>query len=132
MLETHHVYGLLCPVSNKVRYVGRSQHVTERYRQHVTLLGISPDGPRTPRERWITELKSQGLAPELVILETIEGEGIAATGGRAKEAERAWVRRLLDAGHPLTNSGHERAPGSERLIRTAQERGRALIASLAS
>jgi len=30
MLETHHVHGLLWPVSNKVRYVGRSQHVTER------------------------------------------------------------------------------------------------------
>ena len=72
------------------------------------------------------------MAPELVILETIEGEGVPATGRRAKEAERAWVRRLLDAGHPLTKTRHERVPGAERLIRTAQERGRALIASLAS
>ena len=36
---TYHTYGLLCPLNNKIRYVGQFRNVVEQYRQHIKPLG---------------------------------------------------------------------------------------------
>jgi hypothetical protein len=50
------------------------------------------------KDRWLKELKKQGLTPKMETLETLE-----CREGEAEERERQWIRHLLSIGTPLTN-----------------------------
>jgi len=63
------IYGLVCPVSKKIRYVGKSSNYKTRYKQHLADIG-----DETYKKMWISSLKSKGLIPELVILDTASTE----------------------------------------------------------
>jgi hypothetical protein len=89
------------------------------------------------KHRWLMELREPGMKPELVILQTLAVTP-ETSGGIPRivvEAERSWIERLLNAGHPLTNSAHERTPVSvherdARIFREATQRGRKIVTAL--
>lgn len=136
MSEKTYIYGLLCPVENKIRYVGRSRKVAERFAHHIKL----HDRPaktkyHTPKHRWIMELADQGLEPKLVILESVD-TGIEGEDGRMYwneaawiDAERRWIDRLRDEGHPLTNSdkASKKEKSNRQVIQEALELGREMF-----
>ena len=64
----YHVYGLVCPLDNEVRYVGMTRNLDWRFQSHCS------KNPKTPKDkmRWILKLRKKGLKPMLVILH--EGE----------------------------------------------------------
>lgn len=66
------VYNLVCPITKKVRYVGKSANVKQRYKEH-----IADTGTETQKKIWITWLKSKNLLPLLVIVSShaTEDEG---------------------------------------------------------
>lgn len=94
---TTYIYGLLCPIEEKVRDVGRGVKT-----------GVSKK-KMSAKQQWIADLAEQDRTPRLVILEVVCHEPSGRHGKRheaAIEAEQRWIGRLLAAGHPLLN--HEK------------------------
>lgn len=87
----------------KVRYVGQTRsHPKERYRSHLSLKQV-----RTPKEKWIRGLINKELKPQLIILETFEGDVFDPRYElEPSRAEKRWMKQLAEAGHPLTNYGY--------------------------
>lgn len=63
------IYALTCPMSNKIRYIGKSNNFKVRYKQHLKDIGTE-----TYKKLWIAKLKSQSLIPIPSILEVAETE----------------------------------------------------------
>ena len=107
-----HVYALLSPNDDLVHYVGKTFKVAERFKQHVQqarrLVRVGCASPANRRERWLHEFALEGREPLLAILEEI---GVAdrtraafdAADREASALEEAWIVRLRNAGHSLTN-----------------------------
>jgi DNA-binding XRE family transcriptional regulator len=89
---TRFIYSLVDPRDDTVRYVGCAIDVEERFNQHLR------DNGNTSKCKWLTELKKQGLLPRLEILEVVDGFFSAFS------REDYWIREMLSAGMPLTNS----------------------------
>jgi hypothetical protein len=96
-----YIYGLRCPIDNKIRYVGKADDPDRRYGTHVTLreLGAGPHAALSPKQAWIKTLQDKGLRPDMVVLEKVGAETAVW-----RAAERRWIEHLLAEGHPLTNS----------------------------
>lgn len=95
-----YIYALIDPRTTEVRYIGKSIRPRERLANHCNEQGSSW------RNRWLRQLVSLGLRPELAICETLpdDGDWIAA--------ERKWIAQAKAWGWPLTNctSGGDGAP----------------------
>jgi hypothetical protein len=65
------IYYLICPISNEVKYVGKTKNPKTRYNQHIKKL----DKQETPKKMWLQDLFSKGLKPKLKIVEEINGDG---------------------------------------------------------
>ena len=59
------IYGLACPETGKVRYVGKASCAAKRLAQH-----LREARRRTPLYDWIKSLRDRGLSPRLLVLET--------------------------------------------------------------
>jgi predicted GIY-YIG superfamily endonuclease len=69
--KQNHVYYLVDPRNNEVKYVGKTKNPKSRYKQHITKL----DKTMTPKKQWLMELFAKGLQPKMIIAETVNGEG---------------------------------------------------------
>lgn len=89
-----YIYGLFCPLTDDLRYIGKSVDPEGRLRRHL-------DAARKPKnynQRWIASLIRQGLKPVMsVLLEIEEGEDWA-------EVERAMIAEAKARGLRLTNT----------------------------
>lgn len=78
--EQVYIYGLKCPLSNKIRYVGKSVNPNQRFKNHINY-EVKSD---THKARWLNKLIEQGLLPELIIIEE--------TGTKQwEEREKYWI-----------------------------------------
>ncbi len=79
------VYGLICPVTHEVKYVGRTAALRPRYLEHCR-------GASRPTKVWVSTLPS---APLLVVLETVHTDGDGSTLQlRANDCETKWLKRF--------------------------------------
>jgi len=60
-----HVYALICPIENKIKYIGLSKNIKERFLQHCS-------NPLKTTKLWILKLKKNNQKPKLIILETTD------------------------------------------------------------
>jgi len=74
------IYGLIDPRDAFIRYIGMSNDVYRRFREHVQ----HPYSP-SHKDRWINGLLEQGMVPGLVILEIVPDEAMA------REREEFWI-----------------------------------------
>lgn len=88
-----YIYGLKCPISGKVRYVGKTNNLKKRYYSH-----LNPDKGEVNmhKKRWIKKLLNQGEKPEIIILEKIYD-------GQWEESEVKWIKKGHDEKWGLTN-----------------------------
>lgn len=91
---TSFIYGLVCPLTKGIRYVGMSYRVKDRLFDH---LYNAEHGEDTHKSRWIKILLKQGLKPRLIILDVVLNE-------YRGEREKEWIRILKESGADLTNS----------------------------
>jgi len=92
-MEHYSVYILIDPMDKVVRYVGISKNVGRRSREH--LQGRSS----VAVAHWVRELKTQGLTPDISIVEEdIPDEGMAEV------REWDWCTYFLTKGAHLLNS----------------------------
>ncbi len=91
-----YIYGLICPISGAVRYIGKSIKPEKRLRAHIGAALRHEYKHHTAR--WIRKLVSEGSAPVLRILQEVKA------GEDWREIERAWIKRAIDERWPITNS----------------------------
>ena len=86
------IYGLICPVSKKIRYIGKtSKSLKQRLKQH-----LSETKQTTYKQKWIKSLKDKNLYPEIVLINNVlESDWI--------EKERFYIKLFKDCGFKLTN-----------------------------
>lgn len=89
------VYGLYDPRTNELRYVGKTTYgVYRRMRGHYRSARI---GRNTYVAHWLTNLRRDGLAPTVRILDTCLFPELL------NDLERDWIRRARKQGARLTN-----------------------------
>lgn len=88
------IYTLSHPITNEVRYVGKTINLKERLQGH-----LEDKGP-TYKRKWISKLKREGLIPVIEVLEEFQGEHISEW----QQAERFWIETLRFYGCRLTNA----------------------------
>lgn len=55
----------MCPITNKIRYVGKTNSIKNRYYNHLS------DKSKSHKSSWIKSLKVQGLKPYYIILDEV-------------------------------------------------------------
>ena len=88
-----HIYMLIDPRTDEIRYVGKSIRPYQRLQNHM-----NEPPTHCHRSHWLSELRSLGLTPRLEVLETLCGEW------PWQEAECAWIARLRNLGARLVNN----------------------------
>ena len=88
------IYGLVDPVTNKLRYIGKTHH-SPKERLHLHL-SEARKGNATPKAVWIRALLDEGKRPKLVIL----GQYPYAVWA---VAERMWIEAAKQEGCDLLN-----------------------------
>lgn len=85
------IYGLVCPETGLIRYIGQSQdpHARANSHGHVTAARAIV--------AWHQELSHKGLAPTLVLLERVGDDA------EALAAEREWIARYHRFGDLLNS-----------------------------
>ena len=83
------IYGLKCPLSGDIRYIGKSVDPLQRFKKHINY-EIKSD---THKARWLNKLIALGLLPELIIIEEVDKY-------QWEEREKFWIVYYKDS---LTN-----------------------------
>lgn len=87
------IYGLVCPIENKVMYVGKSADVELRLRQHMK---EAIKGHESEKCKWLRSLHKLNLSPSIVILDKcIESEW--------PEKECYWIKHYRSINSDLKN-----------------------------
>lgn len=91
-----YIYTLICPETNRPRYVGKTKDVTMRLAAHIA----KAKGFHTNNHcaNWIRILLNKGLQPTLVIITELPDDG------DWQSAEAKAIAEYRVAGHKLTNS----------------------------
>lgn len=76
-----YIYGLACPSSGGIRYVGKATNPEHRLKQHIRDCRRSDSA----KDRWVRSLLGQGKQPDIIILEHADDW---------QEAERRWIAQL--------------------------------------
>lgn len=100
-MNTIYIYTLSHPITNEVRYVGKTINVKRRYKQHLY------DKRGSHKASWVKSLKSEGLKPILTIIENCTPENWV-------EREMYWIKQFDN----LTNL---KAGGNDSFQRTTTE-----------
>jgi hypothetical protein len=110
-----HIYGLLDPTTNELRYVGRSTNPFRRFQQHIQSARRFRERKYLPivcecyaikiraierdsSKKWIANLLKSGLTPRLQILEIVE------PSYRVAERETRWIYESIRKGYDLLNA----------------------------
>ena len=99
---TRGIYAIVCPETGDVVYIGQSVNIEQRFAAHIS--GGAAGGLGLAKRRWVLELRSRGLTPELRILER------CPPGADMKERERHYIQLHKLAGDSLRFMTHGRVP----------------------
>lgn len=91
MAEKYYIYGLVDPASLQIRYIGKTNDMAGRFKEHLRERGD------TRKCKWVSELSSRGKTPSVVILE--ETDGLNALSMEAK-----WIGMAISFGWDLVNT----------------------------
>lgn len=91
MQENTFIYALVDPITEQVRYIGKSNNPRKRYNAHLTDTRFCKH-----KINWIKKLKEQSLVPVLQILEEVSQD-------TWQERERHWIAFYRQHGHDLIN-----------------------------
>lgn len=112
-MTTVYIYGLVCPLEDKVMYVGRTQYLRFRLKQH---LDEAKSGKmKTRKSEWIRSLLLRGALPSMMIIDTCSQENSA-------ETEAYWIRHYKSINPALKNFEWWKDAESGRMY-TAQSGG---------
>lgn len=85
------IYGLVCPFTEQIRYVGQSTVGLYRPLTHLR------KSHSTKVNEWVNELKEIGFEPKIILLEECENEQLL------NDKERFWIYKILKEKGMLLN-----------------------------
>lgn len=93
-MEIQYIYALICPESRQVKYVGKTQNIKRRVRQHIlkSKKFLHLEG----KNKWIRDLDLKDLKPIVKILEACSEDL------NWNEREKYWIKYYSDI-NPLFN-----------------------------
>lgn len=86
-----YIYGLYCPLTGTLKYVGMTNNPPARYIQHLA------DKADSPKVQWMNTLREHGVKPVMGIIEE-------CTEANVRSRELFWLEYYLSKGVELTNS----------------------------
>lgn len=94
---TVYIYGLLDPVDQKLRYIGKTKNPHSRKANHFKAMAnrTVKRGLTARLREWSDALLDKGFEPEFVLLEAAEDNWA--------EVEISWIETMRLQGHPLLN-----------------------------
>lgn len=119
MTSTTHIYALIDPRTDAVRYIGKADDLEWRYRCHLN------DRHKSAKSMWVKKLLGLGLYPQMRCLASIPS-------WMWQEAEEFYIALYRAAGVPLLNltaggegsNGYEPTPEARKNIsESAKKRG---------
>lgn len=93
------IYALVDPRDYLIRYVGMTNDVYRRFREHVGCEGNNP-----AKDAWIRDLQRE---QEIMVMKPLDRAG---TYEEALLLEEKWIKELLEQGFPLFNISRVEAP----------------------
>jgi hypothetical protein len=84
-MDTIYIYGLRCPQSSMIRYIGKTCDRQQRLNNHIAVARLTVC-PNHPKDIWIKSLLGQNLRPVMEIIETCDAKN-------AVTRERFWIYR---------------------------------------
>jgi hypothetical protein len=98
----NYIYVLKDPITDEIKYVGKSINPYDRCRKHISEAKIT--GANNHRINWIKSLLKLGLTPNMEIMDEIDGEW--------EWLEQYWISQFKTWGFNLTNGtfGGENPP----------------------
>lgn len=117
------VYALSHPITDEVRYIGKSESGIDRPRQHGHLSHLKKKA-HLPSVRWISKLKSQGLDYKIETVEECDSRELLM------EAEKFWIAQFRGLGFRLLNicdggegfTGHHTDESKEKIRQSSTGR----------
>jgi group I intron endonuclease len=108
------IYALIDPTSYEIRYVGRSSSGLARPKEHFKPFEL---GKRNYKANWIRGLVSEGLVPEIFVLQVVD------CADDLNPLEMLWISRCKSEGHHLTNltEGGEGTIGYKHRVETKKK-----------
>jgi|LakMenE01Jun11ns_1017448.scaffolds.fasta_scaffold9872590_3 hypothetical protein len=92
-MEIVYIYSLSNPISNEVRYIGKSTNIENRYKQHIGRCKKEV----THKCSWIKNLQTENLKPKIEIVDLVES-------GEWQFWEKYWISQFKSWGFDLVNS----------------------------
>lgn len=77
----NYIYALIDPITEQVRYVGKTNNISDRMKRHLGNLNVDPNKHKV---NWIKKLLRQGFKPILVVLEEC--------GDDWPDREKCWIK----------------------------------------
>lgn len=87
----YYIYTLSHPITNEIRYVGKTNNISKRYSAHLK------DKSKSYKNSWIKSLLNEDLLPIIEVLEEFNNEL------DCYNAEKYWIEQLKIWGFDLTN-----------------------------
>jgi len=78
-----YIYVLKDPLTDEVRYVGKTAHLRLRYNQHINIKTLEKRN-KTHLSNWILSLNNKDLKPTIAVIDETESDNWA-------ELERKWI-----------------------------------------
>lgn len=89
------IYGLICPMSGEIRYIGKTEEeLSRRLRNH---LAEARNKLVSHKQRWLRKCLNLGVAPTMWLLEEVQ------QGESWQDRERAWIAKAVALGFKITN-----------------------------
>ena len=92
-METTNIYVLIDPITNMVRYVGKANNVTQRYRAHLN----KARDHQTHKRNWVNSLKKLGLKPIIEVIDVVSIDEWVFW-------ETYWISQMKTWGFELVNN----------------------------
>ena len=87
----YYIYTLSHPITNEVKYIGKTNNISKRYSAHLN------DKSKSYKNSWIKSLLNEDLLPVIEILEEFDNELLCYN------AEIYWIEQFKSWGFNLTN-----------------------------
>lgn len=112
------IYGLACPDTGEVRYIGKAVNTRKRYDSHMR-----ERRRRTPLYDWLGSMRSKGKAPVMVELASaFDWEATERTIIAQYRADGAKILNVADGGdQPKSNSDRNRENAAKQNARRTSD-----------
>lgn len=91
-MQTTNIYVLIDPETDEVRYVGKANNISERYKAHLNRARKH----QTHKKNWIDGLRNKGLKPIIVVIDVVPANNWAFW-------EKYWIGQMKVWGFNLVN-----------------------------